>query len=334
MKQNNPTPSNTTPKIAGALFFFLIILLWNIPTTHAEDDFALWLEKLKQEAHAGGISPRTTEQAFHNVALNPQIIELDRNQPEFKRTLEQYLSAVVTKGRVDTGRAKLVEKQELLKIIAKQYGVPPRFVLALWGIETNFGTITGKSPVINSLVTLAYDARRGPYFRRELIHALHIIDAGHMTVNEMLGSWAGAMGYLQFMPSTFRGNAVDFDNNGKISLWEDGADLFASGSNYLKKSGWQTGWTWGREVLLPKGLDSGLIASQKLPLEQWRQLGVRKADGSDLAGAAITARIIQPDGPQGRAFMVYDNFDVILTWNRSYSFGIAVGLLADAIGGI
>jgi membrane-bound lytic murein transglycosylase B len=221
----------------------------------------------------------------------------------------------------------------LLNSIAASYGVQPKVLVALWGVETDFGRVTGSFPVIDALVTLIYDGRRGSFFKKELIHALRILDEGHITVEEMKGSWAGAMGQLQFMPSTFSHFAVDFDNDGRADIWKNNEDAFASAANYLSKSGWMRAQTWGQEVSLPKEFERTSIRfKHRKRLSEWQALGVRPVDGHDFPSKDLISSIIQPDGATGRAFLVHKNYRVIHRWNRSHKFSLSVGILSDLIG--
>ncbi|TNE38405.1 MAG: lytic murein transglycosylase, partial [Alphaproteobacteria bacterium] len=235
---------------------------------------------------------------------------------------------------INEGRRKLAENRAVLDAISKEYGVQPRFVVALWGVETRFGKYTGKFSVIDALTTLAYDNRRAAYFRKELLLALRILDEDHISVEEMKGSWAGAMGQSQFMPSSFVNFAVDQDKDGKRDIWGTRADVFASAANYLAKSGWKGDQTWGREVALPKGFDPSLVdLNVEKPMHEWQALGVRKADGNNLPGRQLMGSLVQPKGGNGQTFLVYNNYRTILKWNRSTYFAMSVGRLADLIGG-
>jgi membrane-bound lytic murein transglycosylase B len=294
---------------------------------------AQWVAAFKQEALEQGISRRILDQAFSGFEPIDRVIELDRNQPEFKLSLEEYLSRVVRKNRVDKGRDMLNRHTPLLGEIYQHYGVQPRFLVALWGIETAFGAMTGKFPTIRAIATLAYDGRRSAYFRKELIQALRIAGEGHISWAKMRGSWAGAMGQLQFMPSAFHDFGVDFSGDGHIDIWNDLGDAFASAANYLSRSGWSKGHIWGREITLPPGFDRGMIGLEtRKRLSEWRSLGVRRVSGEDLPKKPdLFGSILQPDGKESRAFVVYKNFRAILAWNKSDYFGIAVGTLADKI---
>lgn len=294
-------------------------------------DFATWLGALRDEARAGGISQRTIDEALTDVQPIDRVLELDRRQPEFTLTFREYLAKVVNDVRVEKGRRLLDENRTLLEEVSKRYGVQPRFIVALWGIESDFGRLTGGYPVIAALATLAYDGRRSAFFRKELMNALRIIDEGHIIAANMTGSWAGAMGQSQFMPSSFVNFAVDYDGDGRRDIWGSLPDVFASIANYLGKSGWNSDQTWGRQVSLPPGFDRNLLTLQtSKSLSGWNAAGVRKLDGGKLPERDLTASIIRP-GDGEDAFLVYDNYRVIMKWNRSQFFATAVGTLADRI---
>jgi membrane-bound lytic murein transglycosylase B len=321
------------------LFSIVVILslsLFYSPTSIAvasESRFGAWLATLQREALSSGITLNTLKTALNSVELVPRVIELDRRQLEPALTLDQYLSRVISKNRVLIGRKKLIKNRILLDRIAVRYGVQPRFLVALWGVETDFGRITGSFPVIDSLVTLIYDGRRSSFFKRELIHALRILDEGHVSIDEMKGSWAGAMGQLQFMPSTFRDFAVDFNNDGRKDIWKSHEDAFASAANYLSQSGWNYDQTWGQEVFFPEDFDRTSIRfKQRKRLSEWKALGLRPLKGRDFPSKDFISSIIQPDGAAGQAFLVYDNYRVLLRWNRSHRFALSVGILSDLIG--
>ncbi len=298
-----------------------------------QQNFEVWLTELKKEAIDKGISEQTVDTAFKDVKPIPRIIELDRKQPEFTLTLEQYVSRVVPKRRISLGKKRLEANRELLDQVADKYGVQPRFLVAFWGIETDFGRLTGGYSVIAAITTLAYDGRRSAFFRRQLMDALQIIEEGHVTADKMTGSWAGAMGQAQFMPSTFRSYAVDFDGDNKIDLWGNKGDVFASAANYLSNVGWDNEQTWGREVKLPDGFDKSLLGLDiKKSLAEWDKLGVRRLSGKNLPERDLQASLVQPDeGKFVRSYLVYDNYRAIMDWNKSHKFAIAVGTLADSI---
>ena len=297
--------------------------------------FEGWWAAFRQEALVKGISQATVDKALAEVKLIKRVIKLDRNQPEFKLTFQQYLDRVAPQSRVKRGQSLLKKNYSLLTQIQKDFGIQPRFIVALWGMETDFGRLTGGFNVLDALVTLAFDSRRGNYFRGELLNALRIIDQGHVEPREMSGSWAGAMGQTQFMPSTFLSYAVDFNKNGKINIWQDTEDALASGANYLAKSGWQADQTWGRKVQLPRNIDNSLLGlDNKKPISQWQALGVRRENGANLPTRDLMASIVKLDDGEGPAYMIYDNYRAIMHWNKSTNFATAVGILADRIGGI
>ncbi len=299
------------------------------PNAPSFDD---WLAEFRVEALASGISVATFDKAFAGVKPVERVVELDRQQPESVLTFEDYLTRVVPERRITIGREKLAQNRALLNTVSSEFNVPPRFIVALWGIETDYGRLGGNFSVIASLATLAYEGRRAALFRSQLLDALHILEGGDVALGDLRGSWAGAMGQTQFMPSTFRNYAVDFNGDGKRDPWNQPADVFASAANYLSKIGWVKGETWGREVRVPDNFDRQWIGlEQRKSLADWQALGVRRIDGTDLAAPEMSASLLQPSGPGGRAFLVYDNFRVLMQWNRSTYFGVAVGQLADAL---
>jgi membrane-bound lytic murein transglycosylase B len=296
--------------------------------------FDAWVQDLRKEALSRGISARTFDTAFAGVEPLAEVIELDRRQPEFTQTIWSYLDRRVTPERVQQGRDLLAQYEPLLRRIQQRYGVQPRFIVAFWGLETNFGGYVGDTSVVAALATLAYDSRRSAFFRSQLLDALAILDVGHIPVDRMVGSWAGAMGQLQFMPETFRRYAVDFDSDGRMDIWESLPDAFASAANYLHELGWDPTKTWGREVQLPRDFDYELASLNEVkPISDWRRLGVLTAAGDELPAADITASLVLPGGHLGPAFLVYQNFRVIMHWNASVNYALSVGYLADRIGG-
>ena len=300
----------------------------------AEPDakFLEWLEGVRMEARTQGISDAILDKSLADTAPIPQIIELDRNQPESTITFTNYINRIVNATRVRIGRAKLDAHRKILDQVGQEFAVQPRFIVALWGIETNFGQFTGGFSVVDALATLAYDGRRNAYFRGELMKAFKILEEGHIAPEDMKGSWAGAMGQSQFMPSSFLAYARDHDGDGAKDIWNTQADVFASAANYLKNVGWNDDLTWGREVRLPPGFDASLAALDVVKkIGDWQQLGVRRTDGADLPARTIDASIILPGGQGQPAFMIYDNYRATLRWNRSHYFATAVGLLSDRI---
>jgi membrane-bound lytic murein transglycosylase B len=299
----------------------------------SQKSFGTWLSLLRKEALGSGIQQKTLDSALKDLQPVSRVIELENNQPETKLTFDQYLDRILSEERIARGRKKLTDSRRLMAKIAEAYGVQPRFLVALWGVETDFGRVTGSLPVIDSLVSLIYDGRPSSFFRKELLHALRILDEGHISLARMKGSWAGAMGQLQFMPSTFRHFAVDFDGDGRIDIWESQEDLFASAANHLSHSGWRRGQTWGQEVLLPERANlKPTKFKQPKRLSDWQALGVRTIDGSNFLAPDSLSSVVLPEGPTDRAFLVYDNYHVIYKWNRSDSFALSVGILSDRIG--
>lgn len=299
----------------------------------AAEGFAGFLDGVRSEARARGLKEATISSALDGLAPIERVVELDRRQPEFTLTFDQYMRRVVSAQRVEKGRARLAEHRGILDRVARAYRVQPRFIVALWGVETDFGRVRGSFPIIAALATLAHDGRRSRYFRKELFNALTIIDQGHISARAMIGSWAGAMGQNQFMPSSFLRYAVDHDGDGRRDIWTNRADVFASTANYLREVGWRDDQTWGRPVRLPSGFDPELLGLKtRKGLAAWQKLGVRRADGTDLPGRNLAASILRP-GEDGPPFAVYDNYRAILKWNRSHLFAVAVGSLADRIAG-
>ncbi len=314
------------------LTFFLTTISLQPLLAAEPDTFPAWLAEFKTEAAQQGISARVLEQAFKDVSLLPRVIELDRKQPELTQTLSQYLQARVTSARIERGRKMLKRYPTWLGRIEEQYQVPRQYIVALWGIETNYGRYTGSFPIISSLTTLAYDGRRSSYFRKELHNVLWLLEQKHIKVDLLQGSWAGAMGQCQFMPSSFRNFAVNADG-GYTDIWTSIPDVFASAANYLKQSGWQAGQSWGQQVQIPDNFDSSLAGLNKpLPVARWRELGVTAVNHQNYPDPQQQGSLlIDPAG--GPAYLVYDNFHVLLKWNRSTAFAIAVGSIADRLHG-
>jgi len=305
------------------------------PAVAAGPAFDAWLAGLRQEAAANGVSNPTLDAALNGLQPNQEIIDLEHKQPERTMTFVEYRSRVVNDQRVAKGQEMLAEYRPLLNKISATYGVQPQYIVALWGVETDYGRYTGGYPVIDALATLAYGGERQDMFRKELIDALKILDEKDIAPEAMTGSWAGAMGQCQFMPSTFLGFAVDFDGSGRRDIWADQADVFASIANYLASLHWSAGQSWGWEVRLPAGFDENLIGLKvQKQAAEWQALGVRNLNGSDLAATAVPLSVVAPDGPSGPGYLVYPNFQVIMKWNRSTYFATTVGLLADRIAGI
>ncbi|MSO85864.1 MAG: lytic murein transglycosylase [Rhodospirillales bacterium] len=320
-------------RVATAALALALGAMSGAGATDPRPPFAEWLQGLRADARLAGIRDATFDRALAGVEPIPRVIELDRRQPEFTLTFREYMDRVVPPARVEKGRQQLNENRRLLDEISAKYGVQGRFLVAFWGVETDFGRQTGGFPVVAALATLAYDGRRSAYFRKELIFALEIVERGHVTPERMIGSWAGAMGQAQFMPSSFRSYAIDHDGDGRIDLWNSRPDVLASAANYLKRSGWKGDETWGRPVNLPEGFDPRLTGTGVVKtLAEWSALGIARADGTPLSARPLKASVVRAEGDKGPAFLVYDNYRTILKWNRSTFFAIAVGSLADLIG--
>jgi membrane-bound lytic murein transglycosylase B len=318
----------------GSLLFLFVFFTANLQAAARNEDFTHWLAELRTEARTLGISTQTLDQSLQGLkAPLARVVELDRTQPEFQQSLLQYLASRVTPARIAAGKQMKRRYPTWLGRVEKAYGVQRDYILALWGIETSYGRHTGNISVIHALATLAHDGRRASYFRRELFEALRIIDAGHIGAPLMQGSWAGAMGQCQFMPSSFARYAVDADQDGRINIWNSIPDVFASSANYLQQAGWQAGQPWGQLVGLPANFPLTLagLDQQPQPISHWRKLGVKSADQRALPAGDLAASLILPAGEGGPAYLVYANFHVLLKWNRSSSFAIAVGSLADKI---
>ncbi len=313
--------------------FLLLAALAALPA-HAQSGFDRWLAAFRLDAGAQGISAATLDAALGGIAPVERVVELDRRQPEFLQTFADYLGRRVTPRQVLRGQALLQEHAALFDAVERQYGVSRAVLTAFWGLETNYGATLGSLNIPASLVTLAYDGRRSDFFRSQLLDALRIIDGGHVAATDMNGSWAGAMGHMQFMPSTFRAYAVDGDGDGRIDLWQSLPDAMHSAANYLQRAGWRAHEPVALEVRLPQDFDwRKARAAYRLPTAAWAALGVRPADGAALPAVAGKAAIVLPQGWQGPAFMVFDNFDVVMQWNRSQSYALAVAQLARQLAG-
>jgi membrane-bound lytic murein transglycosylase B len=313
----------------GLLFFSLLFSA--IVSLAQEQSFDEWLKELRAEALGLGISESTLDAALTLVEEPiPRVLELDKSQPEFVQTFAGYMRNRLSDARIERGKSLLVEYKDLFNRIQQQYGVQPHYLVSFWALESNFGDFTGGFSVVNALATLAYDPRRSDFFRNELLTALRIIEEGHIPVEQMSGSWAGAMGQCQFMPSTFYTYARDGDGDGRVDIWNSVPDVFASAANYLSQNGWQSDERWGREVILPDDFDFTLTGTGiRKTVTQWNSLGIRRVNGNALGNADMLGSIVLPAGSQGPAFLVYDNFRTTMVWNRSTFYAISVGHLAD-----
>ena len=298
-------------------------------------DLAPFLKEVRAEALAAGVSAKTFEQATRGLEADPQVLTLAASQPEFVKPIWDYVAGLVSETRIAAGRERLAEQGRTLAAIERTYGVDRHVVLAIWGVESNFGTSAGTRGVMRSLATLAAgDERRPRFWRAEFIAALRILEQGDITPERMTGSWAGAMGHTQFMPTTYHAHAVDFDKDGRRNIWDSAADGLASTANYLKASGWRAEDPWGFEVVLPEGFDFGLSAPGRAqPASFWRKAGVRRPGGITVRETISPLQLILPAGAQGPAFLVTGNFRAILRYNPAEAYALAVGHLADRIAG-
>ena len=322
-----PTPTPTpTPAV-------------QVPT---QEEFNAFLAIVRADAMKAGIRSATLDATLNGLEPNPVVVARDRQQPELTQSLDEYLKARLSQTRIDKGRELLKTHKDVLEQVSKAYGIAPPMMVAFWGLESNFGQFTGTYPTIQALATLAYDGRR-QIFRDELMAALKIIDEGKATAADLKGSWAGAMGQPQFMPSSYLLRAVDLDADGRADIWGSLPDVFGSMANYLKESGWQAGEDWGQEVNLSKdsiakidkavpmrmrGCRSVRELTVARPLSEWSALGVTALKGAKLPAGSTNAALVRG---QARYFLVFRNYEAILAYNCSNSYGISVGLLADQI---
>ncbi len=295
--------------------------------------FDAWVAGFRPRAAAQGISAGTLDAAFRGAGFLPDVVERDRNQTEFTRTLEDYLAIAASDERIATGRAMLARYRGTLDAISARHGVEPEVVTAIWGLESRYGERRGDVPVISALATLAFDGRRGAFFESQLVAALRILQSGDTTSDRMTGSWAGAMGHTQFIPTSYLAYAVDFTGDGRRDIWsDDPSDALASAAAYLQRSGWQKGRPWGVEARLPAGFNTSVIGrGRNRAVSAWAGLGVTAAGGGALPDHGPAA-ILRPQAG-GPAFAVYRNFEVILRYNNAVNYGIGVGHLSDRIAG-
>ena len=310
---------------------FALVLFFFLPPLIAQDQtFAEWREQLRAEAFSLGISEETLLAIDDLEAPLERVLELDDAQPEFMQTFTRYLSLRITPLQINRGQALLRQYAVLLEEVRQSYGVQPHYLVSFWAIESNYGRATGGFSVLQALATLAFDPRRADFFRTELLTALKIIDDGHIAVDNMSGSWAGAMGQLQFLPSVFARYGIDGDNDGKIDIWNSLPDIFHSAANFLSQSGWRGDERWGREVLLPSNFDFSLTGTRtRKPLQEWNDLGIIQINGLPIPVANMQASVILPAGAGGPAFLTYANFRATMVYNPSTFYALTVGHLAD-----
>ena len=310
------------------------LLLAALPAAHADTDFDACLARLRSEAPLRQVSTDTFDRLTAGLAPDPTVLEALDRQPEFVTPIWDYLAALVDDERIADGKAMLVQWREVLDKVEADYGVDPATVVAVWGVESNFGRNFGSRPLITSLATLSCEGRRQSYFRGEFFTTLQIVQAGHIAPERLTGSWAGAFGHTQFMPSTFMRVAVDFDGDGRRDLIDSVPDALASTANYLKRAGWRTGEPWGYEVRLPAGFDASVAGRKaRRPLAEWVRLGVRRVDGTPIAPDDTPAALLLPAGADGPAFVVFRNFDAIYSYNAAESYALAIAHLSDRLRG-
>ncbi len=328
-------------RIARTLIFAFSLLALAAPTViglphraEAAQTFGQWIERFWPTARAAGIKRETYDLAFKGMTPDPKVIEAANFQPEYKKPIGEYVDRVVSDKRVTGGKQKLEENKALLDILEKRYGVDRTIIIAIWGVELNYGTQPGDMNVIRSLATLAYYNTKASFARQQLITALKILQRGDISVEAMNGSWAGAMGHTQFIPTTYQAYAVDYDGDGKRNIWNDVPDALASTASYLKHSNWQAGQTWGYEVTLPKGLNPKKYSERTLKsVGEWQKLGIKRVNGEAFPRPGDKAGLFAPAGTAGPAFLVLNNFRSILRYNNATSYALGVGHLADRLKG-
>jgi len=313
------------------------------PVEEPRPEFSEFVVKLREQALAQGVTPATIEAAFTNLEPLEIVVERDRSQPETQLTIDQYVSRRLTRGFVRTAAEKQREHRTDLVAIAKKYGVSSSVLVAIWGMESNFGRFMGTRPTVQALATLAWEGRRRAFFTTELIDALQILDKGYIELDQMKGSWAGAMGQTQFMPSSYLAHAQDYDGDGRRDIWNTLPDVFASIANYMIAYGWKDDELWGREVRVPPGGATKLAASVgfrqsgcraerelsvALPLAKWQSLGVRTAAGGALPKVDRAASLLRAGA---KSYLVYRNYDALLGYNCAHAYALAVGLLSDRL---
>ncbi|HIM57818.1 MAG TPA: lytic murein transglycosylase [Gammaproteobacteria bacterium] len=315
-------------------FIFCLLLT---TSAYADDttarSFESFLADIRVQASNQGISAITLDQAFGGLTPNPKVIKFDRSQAEFSQNFWRYLGSRVSPYRLKNGKKLLQTHQATFQHNYQKYGVPPHIIVAFWGLETNYGNNTGNLNLVRSLATLSFDERRSEFFSKQLLALLKLIDDNKIPLDAQ-GSWAGAMGNVQFMPTNVAAYGVDADADGKIGLWDNKADIFASAANFLQKIGWHRGERWGREVTIPKTFDYQLAnLNTTKTVNEWQALGVRTATNEDLPDSTMTASLLLPMGYNGPAFLAYRNFRAILRWNHSILYALSVGHLSDRLAG-
>ena len=319
-----------------SLILFLFLCLTS--NSYSDDNFDKWLLNYKQFAVNQGVTKKTVDEAFRNTKLLKRIIKYDRNQPEFIEKTKVYVGKRVNKQKVIYAKKLIKNNNNLLKKVEKKYKVPKNYLVALWGIETVFGKHKGKVDIISALATLSFDKRRSSYFSRELITLLKLIDNKIVSLDDLKGSWAGAHGNFQFMPTSIKNYAIDYNKDGKIDLYTSLEDSFASAANYLKKIGWDKN-PWGVKVKLSKNIDAKDFTydarklAKQLKVKEWVQIGVKLPENF-IINPNTPARLVKPDGKVSEVYMVFNNYEKLLNWNRSLRFAITIGVFADLLSNV
>lgn len=317
------------------LFNFIVSPAWAIKSVQQQrKEWNTWLSSLKKEMRAKGISQKTINRAYQNDyfhEIKPVVLQHDKRQTEFALTSDVYINKLVNKDKVTKARAHYKELSKKYKKLSQNTGVPLNYLVAFWGVETHFGYNKGKHHLIDGLTNLSYKNRRSKFFKQELYNVLKIMDKYDLSGEKMKGSWAGAMGHFQFMPSTYNAYAVDYDGDGVADIWDNFGDAIASAANYLSKLGWKANEPWGQEVLLPRNFDYNLVGLKKYkPVSEWKKLGITAVNGKALTlPSDAAAGIILPDGHRGRAYITLSNFRRIMIWNRSINYALAIVKLAE-----
>ncbi len=321
----------------SALFTLLFLVLFSASTFSAtkakRPSWSVWVKELRAEAIQQGIRPQLFDRVFSKIKRpSRRVLHFDRTQPEKRLRFLKYRNTRANKYRIIIGRRKLKKNKPLLNEVSRHYGVSPCFIVSLWGLETSYGSFMGSFPVVNSLATLAYDSRRGKFFRKQLLHALHILNEGHISEKDFKGEWAGASGQPQFLPSSWANYAVDYNGDGKKDIWKTREDVFASIANYLVKHGWRTGEPWAIQVSVPQSEASHWVNSKRSQtVAQWKQLVLRTYKGQPWPSDNLQAELVRPYG--GPDYLIFNNFKVIMKWNRSIYYAGTVGYLAEKVCG-
>ena len=310
---------------------FISCLFFSVSVYANSDNFGEFLQDIRQQAMEIGVSESTLNAALDNLVINQKIIKFDRSQAEFSQNFWKYINTRVSQYRLNNGKRALKDNRQLLNKIYREYGVPPHVIVAFWGLETNYGHNTGGHNLVQSLATLSFDRRRSDFFTKQLLALLKLIDDGKIPL-ESTGSWAGAMGNVQFMPTNVAKYGVDADGDGELGLWSSKKDIFSSAANFLQHIGWKRAERWGREVIIPENFDFQLAnLSTKKTINEWHQLGITSANGDRLPDSEFNSSVLLPMGHNGPAFLVYRNFSAILNWNRSILYALSVGYLSDRL---